>query len=325
MTFEREAKTLELPWPFTGREDELALVRRSVTGGRGGIVVTGPAGRGKTRLVTEAVRGTEHERVAGTPETRRLHLAAFAHLLPETVSLHRAVQLLSGVRLLLVDDAQLLDDASAALVHQLAVHGRTRLLVVTTDGTTAPGAVSRLWTGELLPRLALEQLPREETAQLLATGAGAPEALTVNRLHRMCQGDLRLLRELVDAVREPGADEWAWRGPVPVTPTVRERTAQLLDRTDAGERETLDRLAFAEPLPPAADTLDLRALETLEADGLVHIDDRGTARLAHPLHGPVLRACAGRLRARRLARTPDACTASSMAAAPSRSTVSPKV
>lgn len=315
-TYERDAKTLEMPWPFTGREDELELVRGSFAGGRQGIVVTGSAGRGKTRLVTEAVRGTDCARVAGTPDTRGLPFAAFAHLLPETVSLHRAVQLLSSVRLLLVDDAHLLDDASAALVHQLAVHGRTRLLVVATEGARTPGAVSRLWTGELLPRLALEPLPREETARLLAAGADGPEALTVNRLYRLCQGDLRLLRELVDAVREhgrlrrvPDTAEWEWRGPVPVTATVRERTAHLLDRTGPGERETLDRLAFGEPLPTDADTLDLAALEVLEADGLVHVDEQGAARLAHPLHGPVLRAAAGRLRARRLARTPSDRTA----------------
>jgi predicted ATPase len=159
MTCEQDAKTLELPWPFTGREDELELIRGSLTAGRPGIVVTGPAGRGKTRLMTEAVRGTDCARITGTPETRSLPFAAFAHLLPESVTLHRAVQLLSGVRLLLVDDAHLLDDSSAALVHQLAVHGRTRLVVVVADGHPVPGAVSRLWTGELLPRLPLEPLP----------------------------------------------------------------------------------------------------------------------------------------------------------------------
>jgi DNA-binding NarL/FixJ family response regulator len=308
-TFQRDAKTLELPWPFTGRETELELVRRSVTASRPGIVVTGPAGGGKTRLVTEAVRGTDCARVAGTPETRHLPFAAFAHLLPETVSLHRAVHLLAGTRLLLVDDAHLLDDASAALVHQLAVHGRTGLLVAATDGGPVPAAVSRLWTGELLPRLALGPLPREGTAQLLS----GLDPLTVDRLHRLCRGDLRLLRDLVGAVRErltpvPGsAGTWAWRGPVPLTATVRERTATVLDRARPDERETLDRLAFAEPLPLRPDDLDLPALERLEADGLVHADDHGTVRLAHPLHGPVLRAAAGRLRAARLARTPDNC------------------
>lgn len=312
-TFARDAKTLELPWPFTGREDELELVRRALAATRQGIVVTGPAGTGKTRLATEAVRGADCVKVAGTPETRQIPFAAFAPVLPESVTLHRALHLLSGTRLLLVDDAHLLDDASAALVHQLAVHARTRLLVVATDEGPVPGAISRLWTGELLPRLALEPLPRDETALLLTAGAGeALEPLTVGRLYRLCRGDLRLLRDLVGAVREllvrvPGTDTWAWRGPVPVTATVRERAGRVLDRGCPEERETLERAAFGEPLPLDADALDLRVLERLEADGLVHVDDRGAVRLAHPLHGPVLRAAAGRLRAKRLARTPDSC------------------
>ncbi|MFJ8713920.1 LuxR C-terminal-related transcriptional regulator [Streptomyces violaceus] len=309
-TYERDATPLELPWPFAGREDELELVRRALTGGRRGIVVTGPAGCGKTRLVTEAVRGTDCARAAGTPESRALPFAAFAHLLPETVTLHRAVQLLAGVRTLVVDDAHLLDDASAALVHQLAVHGRTRLLVVATDGTPAPGAISRLWTGELLPRLTLEPPAEEEIAQLLTAGAGPLDPLTAGRLHRLSQGDLRLLRDLLGAVRGrlthvPGTGERAWRGPVPLTTAVRERTARVLGRTCPRERETLDRLAFAEPLPLHLDDADIGALEVLESDGLIRVDDAGTVRLAHPLHGPVLRAAAGRLRARRLARTPD--------------------
>ncbi|MGW5640782.1 ATP-binding protein, partial [Streptomyces sp. NPDC003832] len=296
MTFERDAKTLELPWPFTGRDGEVELIRRALAAGRHGIAVTGVAGCGKTRLVAEATRGGDCARVAGTPEARAIPFAAFAHLLPEGVTLHRAMQLLSSVRVLIVDDAHLLDDSSAALVHQLAVQGRTRLLVVATDGPPAPGAITRLWTGELLPRLTLDPLPPEETAELLATQAGGGlEPLTVNRLHRLCRGDLRLLRDLLGAVRErglltpvPGSDARAWRGPLPLTATVRERAAHVLDRARPEERETLERIAFDEPLAPDMDAFDLRILEVLEVDGLIRIDDRGAVRLAHPLHGPVI-------------------------------------
>ncbi|MEU9449961.1 LuxR C-terminal-related transcriptional regulator [Streptomyces sp. NPDC048277] len=310
---EQDARTLELPWPFTGREDELELVRRASVAGRQGVVVTGPVGSGKTRLITEAVRGTDCARVTGTPETSSLPFAAFAHLLPDRASLVGAFQQLSGVRLLVVDDAHLLDGASAALVHQLAVHGRTRLVVAAADTAPVPGAVSRLWTGELLTHLALEPLPYDETAQLLA-GSG-PDPLTVRRLHRVCRGDLRLLRDLLGALREsgrltrvPDTGEWAWCGPLPLTATVRDRIAPLLDRPGPGEYDALEHLAFAEPLPLHLDDgLDLGILERLETSGLIHVDDRGAVRLAHPLHGPALRARAGRLRARRLARTPDQC------------------
>ncbi|MFI7296471.1 LuxR C-terminal-related transcriptional regulator [Streptomyces sp. NPDC050121] len=277
-TFEPHAEPLRPPWPFAGRDEELGLVRRALAGARPGIVITGPAGCGRTRLAMEAVRGTDCARAAGTPEMRALPFAAFAPLLPEGVTLHRAVQLLSEVRLLLVDDAHLLDDASAALVHQLAVQGRTRLLVLVTDGAPAPAAVSRLWTGELLPRLALQPLPHEETVQLLTAPGGPLEPLTVNRLLRLCRGDLRLLRDLLDALREQGvltrgadSDAWTWRGRLPVTPALRERTAAVLARTCPDEREALDRLAFAEPLPLPADTLDLRILERLETDGLLDV------------------------------------------------------
>ncbi|MEU9445771.1 LuxR C-terminal-related transcriptional regulator [Streptomyces sp. NPDC048304] len=312
-TYEQDAKTLQLPWPFTGREEELELVRGSSAAGRPGIVVTGPAGHGKTRLITEAVRGTEHALVTGTPEAQTLPFAAFAHLLPDTVSLHHAVRTLSGVRLLVVDDAHLLDEASAALVHQLAVHGRTRLVVAAVDGVPAPAAVSRLWTGELVPRLTLRPLPCEDIARLL--GAAGLEPLTVRRLHRMCRGDLRLLRALVAALGPAGrlhpvagTEERAWRGALPVTAAVRERLAPVLARSHPGERDVLERLAFAEPLPLPLDDLDpaaLDVLESLEADGLIHVDDEtGDVTLAHPLHGPALRATTGRLRARRLAGTP---------------------
>ncbi|MFI2433190.1 LuxR C-terminal-related transcriptional regulator [Streptomyces sp. NPDC018693] len=306
-TFGRDAKSPEPPWPFTGREDELELMRRSLAVGRPGVVVTGPAGHGRTRLAAEAVRGTDCARAAGTPETAGVSFAAFAHLLPEHVTLHRAVRLLSGLRLLWVDDAHLLDDASAAAVHQLAVQGRTRLLVTAADAPV-PRAISRLWSDELLPRLTLGPLPREDTAQLLAAGTGGLlEPLTAHRLHRLGGGDLRLLRDLLAAVRDhglltrvPGTDAWAWRGPVPVTAAVREHAAAVLGRGCPDERETVDRLAFAEPLPLPATTLDLRVLERLEADGLVHVDDDTAVRLADPLHGPVLRAAAGRLRTLRL-------------------------
>ncbi|MDN3264853.1 LuxR family transcriptional regulator [Streptomyces sp. CSDS2] len=449
-TYRQDAKTLQLPWPFTGRSAELERVRAASSGGRPGIVVTGPAGHGKTRLITEAVRGLDHARVTGTPEARDLPLAAFAQLLPDTVSLHRAVRALSGVRVLVVDDAQLLDETSAALVHQLAVHGRTRLIVAATDGVPAPGAVSRLWTGELLPRLPLGPLPPEDTARLLAGAALDP--LTVRRLHQSCRGDLRLLRALLTALTEstqpasvpgpalagagapasvpgaspdvsgmptsasrrglgqcgasgsvfgtglagrgasvsvpgaesagagvlgaalagagvpasasgaafagadvsasthgaalggsdvpvsapgtalapaespvacpgaglvgagrlesvPGTGEWAWRGPLPVTAAVRERLAPALERSGPGERDILDRLAFAEPLPlqlEELDELDLEALERLEADGLIDVGEQGAVTLAHPLHGTALRATAGRLRARRLGRAAPA-------------------
>ncbi|MER6226276.1 hypothetical protein ABT189_37985, partial [Streptomyces sp900105755] len=235
-TYGRDARTLELPWPFTGREDELELVRRASVAGRQGVVVTGPAGVGKTRLITEAVRGTDCVRVTGTPETGALPFAAFAHLLSDRVSLPGAVRHLSGVRLLVVDDAHLLDEASAALVHQLATQGRTRLVVAANGTAPVPGAVSRLWTGELLTHLALEPLPYDETA--------VPE---------QCEPALKAEQEQLEErieqldVREVPAPvgEWLAAGDLPVPPgyaAVRARYSWLRGELRESRRPFLRRV-----------------------------------------------------------------------------------
>ncbi|WP_433239931.1 LuxR C-terminal-related transcriptional regulator [Streptosporangium sp. CA-135522] len=306
-------ENLRRPWPFVGRSEELDLVRQSLSAGHRGIVVTGSSGSGKTRLAAEAIRGMEHVMITGTPGTRPMPLAAFAHLLPDTVSLHRAAQALRAVRVLVVDDAHLLDDASAALVHHLVVHGRTRLLVMTRPDGGAPDAVSRLLVGDLLPSLVLDPLPPEATARLLEVVlSGRVDALTARRLHRACQGDLWLLREVVIALHSTGrlsggTGPWIWRGPMPITSRVGELAAAAIGDVGAGEREAMELLAFGEPMEAAA--LPGAVLESLEAKRLVTVDDRSAVRLAHPLHGPVLRARAGRLRAGRLRRAGRDCAA----------------
>ncbi|WP_370516803.1 ATP-binding protein, partial [Streptomyces acidiscabies] len=54
-----DPKSLDQPWPFTGREEELALIRQALTAARPGMILTGPAGHGRTRLAAEAVKDLE--------------------------------------------------------------------------------------------------------------------------------------------------------------------------------------------------------------------------------------------------------------------------
>ena len=125
-------------WPLTGRDAELRLVGEALSSGSaGGVVIAGVAGVGKTRLAAEAAElagaeGCAVEWVRASGSARSIPLGAFATLLPATDRrlpegaelLARARQALAeraaGRRLVLcVDDGHLLDDASAALVHQL--------------------------------------------------------------------------------------------------------------------------------------------------------------------------------------------------------------
>ncbi|BCO33684.1 LuxR family transcriptional regulator [Mycobacterium heckeshornense] len=61
---------------------------------------------------------------------------------------------------LVVDDAQLLDPLSATLVHQLAVSGVTRLIVVIRSGEAVPDALTALWKEQLLLRLDINPFTR---------------------------------------------------------------------------------------------------------------------------------------------------------------------
>ncbi|MFF5249044.1 LuxR C-terminal-related transcriptional regulator [Streptosporangium sp. NPDC000095] len=346
------------PWPFTARTEELDLVRRNLAAGRRGVVVTGAAGSGRSRLTAEAVpeavtapisnpvsdtvaapvhppvhahasvRAPLHVRITGTHDTRNTPLAAFASLLSHPSRLtefsasHRAaphltkpsprlagllcppdpVEALDGVRVLVVDDAHLLDESSAALVLRLALKGRTRLLVTVREGEPVPRDVSRLWEEGLLPRMTLAPLTESECGELLSRAVGGyVDALTVRRLHRASRGDLRLLRELVVAVHAGGdlshvSGTWTWRGVPPMTARARELVEETIRDVGGDEREVLELIASGRPLklvtPGAGVTCGV--LERLRARGLVTMDDRLSIRLVHPLHGPVLRAAAER-------------------------------
>ena len=119
-------------WPFKGREAELTLIAQAMDDpARAGIMVAGEAGFGKTRLAFEALDQADPKRfvvkrVAATRATRSIQLGALAQLLPADLPganpLRAATEALLAVgderRLVLgIDDAHLLDDTSAALLH----------------------------------------------------------------------------------------------------------------------------------------------------------------------------------------------------------------
>ena len=141
----REARARDAPvpaaWPLVGRADEVALALDAVQR-RGGVVLAGASGVGKTRLAREVVAaaesaGAQAQWVAATRSAGTVSLAAFAHLVPADArradeSQDRRALALDAIlqdlehrsrreRVVVgVDDAHLLDDASATLVHLLA-------------------------------------------------------------------------------------------------------------------------------------------------------------------------------------------------------------
>lgn len=140
---------------------------------KGGAVVLGPDGVGKSTLARLAAEGfcaqhpaTTTRWVIGTPAERVVPFGAFGHLIDiadigkpaallraARISLTRAAQ--QGDLLLIVDEAHDLDILSATLVYQLALTRAARM-VVTARADAAPPAIAALWTDGLLDRIDLE-------------------------------------------------------------------------------------------------------------------------------------------------------------------------
>lgn len=189
-------------------------------------MLVGPAGSGKTRLASELLAAAERggsatARAAATRATSRLPFGAFAPLLPDEPASgsveHRAAFLsqccaevaerAEGRRLvLLVDDAHLLDEASAALTHQLAVTGSAFVLTTMRAKSAAPDAIVALWKDGFAERHDLGPLSAQAVEALLVHVLGGPvEAATVAGLVSRSKGNPLFVRELVLAALASGA------------------------------------------------------------------------------------------------------------------------
>lgn len=321
-------------WPLVGRTGELRLLAQLLSEPEArGIVLAGPAGVGKSRLAVECLRlaermGLPTAEVCASRAAAGLPFGAVAPLLPvrgwpdpgpgggldRADLLRRFADALSerggGRRLvLLVDDAHLLDDASATLIYQVASRGTALLLVTVRTGEQAPDPVLALWKDGLLGRLELGGLDGQSVQELLSEALGGPvDPAMVVRLAARCQGNVLFLRELVLGASEAGAvacQGRMWRLVGPLAPSG--RLVELVEARLAGlgpaERGLLEAVALAEPLSSAelVALADLGVAESLERAGLLTSgtsDRRLEFRLAHPLHGEVLRQQMSALRRR---------------------------
>ncbi len=278
--------------------------------------------------------------------TSTVPLGAFAHLLKSAPALDAdlggGASVLRGLQrahqelreragdlplLLLVDDAQCLDEVSAALTLQLAATGVTVLATVR-SGDPVPDEIVRLWKDGYCGRLELQPLSRQDVERMLTATLGPLDDATTAGLWAATLGNPLLLRELVleaigaGTLREvDGA--WRWDGTVHAGPRLVEIIDARIGKLSAQERDGVAVVALGEPLMPvtAAAMIPAEVLASLEARQILGVDtlEEGAVRLAHPLYGEVVRARMGRFEAaavrRRLA---DAVGSSPVAGATDR-------
>jgi DNA-binding CsgD family transcriptional regulator len=316
-----------------GRDEELALVAGRLGGGAvASVVIVGGAGVGKSRLLEAAADAARAGGAAVVPPVLATRAAAsipfgaFADLVPDSVASLTGPALLRAVSsslrrrghngrppLLVIDDAHVLDAASAALVLSLAAAGDAAMVIAAVrSGEPCPDAVTALWKDRGALRLDLQPLSAADVTRLLE--AALPGGMVTSRLARWAAdhsaGNPLYCRELVLAGLAAGSIGQAggvWRRTGP--PVLSQRLAELLHERvgvlSAAEREALELVVLAEPaeLSLLERLTGPAPLAALEQRRLIAVD--GTApprvRLGHPLYGDVIRQDLGQVRRRQLA------------------------
>ncbi|GGK87172.1 helix-turn-helix transcriptional regulator [Mangrovihabitans endophyticus] len=318
-------------WVFVGRDDEKSRLTSAVTGPGRGLVLSGTAGLGKSRLLQEVVAALPSCQYAvhvatATLASSGLPFGGVAQMLPPGQPtglspaglLRWAVDTLhaeAGERplVLAVDDLHLLDPPSAALVHLLVREGATLLGTVRT-AERVPSPLMSLWTEGLVRHAELRPLTAGESAELLAAMLGGPvHAGSADRLVRLAGGNPLLLRELVMAAAD-GSEMtesygvWRWTGRLCLAPSLADLVDTRIGTLTPGVRQVLELVAFGEPIGLSAllDATDADDVEAAEERGLITVLDDGRRRnvhLGHPLYGEVVRRGCPRTRGRRLLAT----------------------
>jgi DNA-binding CsgD family transcriptional regulator len=291
-----------------------------------GIVVSGSAGVGKSRIAREALlaamaRGSEGRWVIGTSSARALPLGAFSAWIQSGVT--DTVQLVHGViesltaasasapMVLAVDDVHLLDELSTFVVQQVVQRGAAKAVLTVRDDEPIPAAVQEIWRGGQFGRLDVQPLSLDESSSLLsATLGGSTDPDAAQRLWRLTRGNALYLRNLVEQEVADGRLEnrdglWRWIGDPMVAPGLVELVESRIGDLPVPVADVIDALAVGEPIALAAliRITDAAAVEEADARGLIALDTHAggaDVRVAHPLYGEVRRKRAAPTRLRRL-------------------------
>lgn len=202
---------------MVGRREALAQVSEALSdAGRGPLVIRGPAGIGKSRLVEEAVEQVAPTawRVRASAPMRTSPLAPFALVAPQVVVgaserkelVRAAITAIEADPPVAIwfDDIHHLDAESATVAFHLARNRQVPIVATVRAGEAVPAAMAAL-LGEGAPTLDLGPLTDGAVGELAASLLGGELAHpSLRRLATRSGGNPLLVRELVRVARRDG-------------------------------------------------------------------------------------------------------------------------
>lgn len=299
-----------------GRTAEVARISAALAEPEcGGVLLTGEAGVGKSSLAAfiasmREADGDEVRRVNPNVAASELPLAglaagftssdAYEGMVPAVASLKRRLAEAGRAVLIVVDDVDSLDEASAAVLVNLAENGLARLLMTARRGLPLPSSIDHALSSGAVGSFACGPLDESAAAELAVAVAEVPLSLaTRRRVYETTRGNPLYVRELILAAAESSDLEVVdGIGVLRAVPGAAPRLRDLLERRLAtvgdDERDALRRIAAAGAVSPhlVSPWIDADVVDRLEARGMIEttLDGRRLMlRPAHPLHGEILR------------------------------------